>query len=165
MLYTIGHSTRAIENLIAVLNHYKIELLIDVRHFPMSRHNPQFNKELLEKELPRHGIEYAWLEVLGGFRKGGYKNYTKTKEFKKGIEKLIKFSENKSAAIMCAEITWLKCHRRYIADELKGRKIKVVHIQANQRFACTGETSFHHVYDEKRTEKHRITLRKKIKCD
>ena len=148
MLYTIGHSTRTLENLIAVLKHYKIELLIDVRHFPVSRHNPQFNKELLEKELPKHKIEYAWLEVLGGFRKGGYKKYAGTEEFRRGIDELIKIAKNKNAAIMCAELLWFKCHRRYIADELKRRKFKVIHM-----------------YDENRTEDHRITLRKKIRCD
>jgi uncharacterized protein (DUF488 family) len=147
-VYTIGHSTRTLEDLIKVLKHYNIESLVDVRHFPHSRHNPQFNKEVLEKELPESDISYLWLEKLGGFRSGGYKKYTKTEEFKNGIEHLISLAHSKTVAIMCAEILWLKCHRRYVSDELKRRKLNVVHI-----------------YDEKRTDKHRITKKGKIRCD
>ena len=93
VVYTIGHSTRSLEEFVRVLKHYRIDILVDTRHFPRSRHNPQFNKELLEKELPKHKIEYAWLEVLGGFRKGGYKKYAGTEEFRRGIDELIKIAK------------------------------------------------------------------------
>lgn len=147
-IYTIGHSTRTLPDLIKILDNYGVKNLVDVRHFPHSRHNPQFNKEELEKELPKHGIDYLWMEILGGFRPGGYKKYTKTKDFAAGIGQLVKLAEEKTTAVICAEILWFKCHRRYIADALKRKKWQVIHI-----------------YDEKRTDKHKITLKRKIKCD
>ena len=146
LIHTIGHSTRKLEELVKVLKHYNIELLVDIRHFPHSRHNPQFNKEFLEEKLPDCGISYIWLEKLGGFRAGGYKKYTKTQDFNDGLEELISIAHSKTTAIMCAELLWFKCHRRFVSNELKRRKIKVVHI-----------------YDEKRTDKHRITRKKKIR--
>ncbi len=149
IVYTIGHSTRSFDDFVSVLKHYNIKLLVDTRHFPRSRHNPQFNKELLEKELPKRGIAYLWLEKLGGFRAEGYKDYVKTKEWLSGFKELIKLAEKITLAVMCAELLYFKCHRRYIADELKRRKYRVLHI-----------------YDESRSEEHFITKRrKKIKCD
>ena len=127
-IYTLGHSTRKLEELIELLKNFKIEVLVDIRHFPHSRHNPQFNKEILEKELPRQGIEYIWFEKLGGFRNGGYGEYIKTKDFKEGLGELIKTAENKQTAIMCAEILWFKCHRRFVSDELANLGFKVFHI-------------------------------------
>ncbi len=147
-VYTLGHSTRSFQDLVKVLKHYRTEVLIDVRHFPRSRHNPQFNKENLEDELPKNGINYIWVERLGGFRKGGYKKYTKTKEFKEGLKELEKIINKTDCAIMCAELLWFKCHRRYIADSLKRKGYKVMHI-----------------YDEKKAGGHRITKKRKIKCD
>lgn len=149
VVYTIGHSTRSLDELIKIFKHYGVSILVDTRHFPRSRHNPQFNKEILEKELPKHGLAYLWIEKLGGFRSGGYKKYIKTEEWKEGFEELIKLASNNVTAIMCAELLYFKCHRRYIADELKRKKFKVMHI-----------------YDEKKTDEHFITKRrKKIKCD
>lgn len=149
MIYTIGHSTRPLEELIKVLKHYKIERLIDIRHFPRSRHNSQFNKETLEKELPEHGINYFWLEKLGGFRKGGYKKYMKTKEWQEGFKQLMELASRFTVAIMCAEILHFKCHRRFVADALKRANFSVLHI-----------------YDENKAEKHLITKkRRKIRCD
>ncbi len=146
-LYTIGHSTRILEELISILNHYGIKTLVDIRHFPRSKHNPQFNKELLEAELPKNRINYIWLENLGGFRKGGYKNFMRTKEFRIGIEELLRISNN-NTAVMCAEILWFRCHRRYIADRLKKKGYEVIHI-----------------YDEKKAEPHKYFTKKKIRCD
>lgn len=127
-IYTIGHSTRKLEELIDVLKNFKIEILVDIRHFPHSRHNPQFNKENLEKELPQNNIKYLWLEKLGGFRKGGYLAYMETEEFKEGLNELIKIAEEKLTAIMCAEILWFKCHRRFVGDKLKELGFEVIHI-------------------------------------
>ncbi|HWP91894.1 MAG TPA: DUF488 domain-containing protein [Thermodesulfobacteriota bacterium] len=70
-IHTIGHSNRSLENLIKILKYYDIEALVDVRLFPTSGHNPQFKKEVLETELPESGIEYVWIENLGGFRVRG----------------------------------------------------------------------------------------------
>jgi len=147
-IYTIGHSTRRFKDFVKILKKHKINLVIDVRHFPHSKHNPQFNREELETKLKKSGIGYKWLEKLGGFRPGGYKKYVKTKNFKDGFEELLSIDPNANMAIMCAEILWFKCHRRFIADELKRKKIDVIHI-----------------YDENKTDRHKITYRKKIKCD
>ena len=127
-IYTLGHSIRKLEELIDILKNFKIEVLVDIRHFPHSRHHPQFNKEVLEEELPKQGIEYLWLEKLGGFRRGGYLEYTKTEEFKEGLAELIKIAQNKLTAIMCAEILWFKCHRRFVSDELIKLGFKILHI-------------------------------------
>lgn len=127
-IFTIGHSTRKLEEFLEILKKFKIEVLVDVRHFPNSRHNPQFNKEVLEKKLQKEGIKYYWLEKLGGFREGGYLSYTQTKNFEEGLNELIEIAKGKLTAIMCAEILWFKCHRKYIADKLKERGIEVLHI-------------------------------------
>lgn len=147
-IYTVGHSTRTLEDFIKILKTYTIEILVDVRYFPYSRHNPQFNKETLETELLRNNIIYKWYKSLGGRRYGGYEKWTKTDEFKAGIKELVEIAKEKKTAVMCAEILWFKCHRRYIADILKRQKWEVFHI-----------------YDEKRLDKHKITLKRKIKCD
>ena len=68
-LYTIGHSTRAIEELISALKAHQIQTLVDIRAFPMSRRLPQFNRDSLEQSLPAAGIRYAWMKALGGYRK------------------------------------------------------------------------------------------------
>lgn len=127
-IFTIGHSTRPLDGLMRVLKHYGIELLIDVRHFLLSRHNPQFNKELLEQELPRHGMAYQWIECLGGFRKGGYISYMKTRHFNDEVGALAELSKRQKTAIMCAEIVWFRCHRRHIADALASRGFRITHI-------------------------------------
>ncbi len=138
-IYTIGHSTRSFDQFASVLSAHGIRRLVDVRRFPRSRHNPHFNKESLEAELPGKGIRYLWLgELLGGFRKSGYNEYTKTKEFEKGLAALELVAEQETVAVMCAEILWFKCHRARIAQKLFERGWRVVHI-----------------YDEKRADEHR----------
>jgi len=147
-VYTIGHSTRPLSEFVSLLEKYAIETLIDIRHFPKSRHNPQFNKESLEEKLPQAGIEYVWLEELGGYREGGYAKYVCTKDFRAGLEQLKKVAAKSCTAFMCAELLWWRCHRRYVSDELKRQKWKVWHI-----------------FDESRVEPHLIGKRRKIKCN
>lgn len=146
-IFTFGHSTRNWTDFLDILKNFKIEALVDIRHFPKSKHNPHFTKEILEKQLPKEGIFYFWLENLGGFRKGGYLAFTNTKEFKEGLEKLISIANQKKTAIMCAEILWFKCHRKFVADELEKLGFKVIHI-----------------LDKKRTQRH-VFKENKIKCD
>jgi len=143
-IFTIGHSTRSLDELVKVLKYYGIEVLVDVRHFPRSGHNPQFNKEVLEDKLPEIGIQYLWIEALGGFRKGGYEEYMKTKDFQGGLETLMDIAKQRPAAVMCAELLWFRCHRRLIASALRRRKWQVIHI-----------------YDEKKKEAHRALRRKR----
>ena len=127
-IYTIGHSTRAFEEFLKILKKYEIELLIDVRRFPSSKKFPWFNKEFLEKEIVKARIEYLHYPDLGGFRKEGYENFSKSKEFELAIENLLKIIGNRKAAIMCAEILFFRCHRRYISEALTKLGFKVIHI-------------------------------------
>ena len=127
-LYTVGHSTRSLDELVDLLNDYGITQLVDVRHYPRSRRNPQFNLEALERELSKRGIAYAWDEDLGGFRKGGYVAYMATPTFARGRERLEGLLNRGPTAIMCAEIVWFRCHRRFIARQMVVRGYRVTHI-------------------------------------
>lgn len=121
------------EEFLEILKEYKIEVIIDVRHWPTSRLFSHFRKENLEKFLKENKIDYYHIEKLGGFREGGYEKYTKTKEFKEGLEELIKISKSKNLAIICAEKFPWKCHRVFIAKELENRGIEVIHIIERDR--------------------------------
>jgi uncharacterized protein (DUF488 family) len=143
-LWTIGHSTRKIEQFISLLEENGIKLVVDVRALPGSKRYPQFNKQALAQSLREHGIRYDHLPELGGRRKPrpdsrntawrnasfrGYADYMETEEFRKGIERLVDVtSEVGPAAIMCAEAVWWRCHRAMISDYLKVRGIEVIHI-------------------------------------
>ena len=131
--YTIGHSTKTFEEFLDLIKFFGIEIVIDVRRFPSSKKFPWFNKESLEMLLKKNGIGYIHLEELGGYREQGYLAYTKTNEFKKGIQKLEKICKKKKCVIMCSEWKWWKCHRRYIANELAKRGHKVFHILTKER--------------------------------
>lgn len=148
-IYTIGHSTRSIEEFVNILKFYKIEYLIDVRRWPSSSRNPQYNCDALEQSLIKSKINYVWLgESLGGYRKltdkefkkhqpgkclrsSGFRHYAaymKTEEFQKGFNRLLKLSRQRVTAIMCAEKLYFKCHRMLISDKLKSIGVKVIHI-------------------------------------
>lgn len=122
-----------------MLKHYGIEAVIDVRRFPNSRRNPQFNLNALGLSLPQIDIAYIWIEDLGGYRKCGYAEYMKTREFDEGIRMVTDIAGERKTAIMCAELLWFKCHRRYIAAFLKSQGWRVIHI-----------------YDERRAEEHNL---------
>jgi uncharacterized protein (DUF488 family) len=127
----IGHSTRGWKEFLDILKNLNIEILVDIRHFPSSKKFPWFTKENLERELSKKGVKYIWLEELGGYRKGGYEKYTKSEEYLKGIKKLIGFvvgKPGKNIGIMCAEIKWWKCHRRFVADTLVEMGFDVFHV-------------------------------------
>ncbi len=146
--YTIGHSTRKIEELISLLKAYKIELLVDVRAFPVSTRNPQFNKENLKESLSQNDIEYIWLgREFGGYRKKSegleesspntgwkvegfriYADYMLSDIFKKAADQLLNLAENKRVAYVCAEKFYWRCHRRLISDYLLSKGHKVWHI-------------------------------------
>src|SRR5689334_21674257 len=143
-IWTIGHSTRTIDDFISLLEKNKIKLLIDVRAFPSSKRYPQFNKEALTESLKTRGIRYEHFPELGGKRKSkqdshntawrnasfrGYADYMETEEFQKGTERLLNVAADSSPiAIMCAEAVWWRCHRSLIADYLKVRGTEVIHI-------------------------------------
>jgi uncharacterized protein (DUF488 family) len=143
VIFTIGHSTRPIDEFIRILKTYGIEEVADVRTIPKSRHNPQFNEEELREELRKHGIGYVRMEALGGLRHTsktsvntawknasfrGYADYMQTPEFATAIDELIDLGKGKQIAIMCAEAVPWRCHRSLIGDALLVRNVKVVDI-------------------------------------
>jgi uncharacterized protein (DUF488 family) len=143
-IWTIGHSTRSIEDFISLLKKNEIKLLADVRSLPGSKRYPQFNKDGLEKSLNAHGIRYEHFPELGGRRKPnadspntawrnasfrGYADYMETEKFHKGVERLLGLAAKAGpAAMMCAEAVWWRCHRSLISDYLKACDIEVMHI-------------------------------------
>ncbi len=142
-IWTIGHSTRTIEELLALLQENRIEILVDVRHFPGSRRFPHFNKAELATTLNVAGIRYEHLVELGGRRKvradsrnvawrnasfRGYADYMETEAFREGVERLLKIARSGRTAIMCSEAVWWRCHRSMISDELKAEGVRVLHI-------------------------------------
>ena len=143
-IWTIGHSTRTIDDFISLLKSNGIKLLIDVRSLPGSKRYPQFNKEALADSLGKAGIRYEHFPELGGRRKPkadspntawrnesfrGYADYMETEEFQNGVKRLLDLAADAGpAAIMCAEAVWWRCHRSLISDYLKARGIEVIHI-------------------------------------
>ena len=143
-IWTIGHSTRTIDEFISLLKENGINLLVDVRAWPGSERYPQFNREALSESLNAHAIRYEHFPELGGRRKPkldsrntawrnasfrGYADYMETEEFHTGVERLLDVAEEAdSTAIMCAEAVWWRCHRSLIADYLKARCAEVVHV-------------------------------------
>ena len=142
-MWTVGHSTLAIEDFIDLLQAFEIRVLVDVRSFPGSRRYPQFNKENLRSNLAASGIEYFHMPELGGRRRArpdslnmawrnqsfrGYADYMETSAFENGITKLLDVAANGRTAIMCAESLWWRCHRSLISDHLKANDVEVTHI-------------------------------------
>jgi uncharacterized protein (DUF488 family) len=159
-IYTIGHSTRTLDELIDILRHYRIEQLIDVRTVPKSRHTPQFNAENLIAELPDAGIAYQHLAKLGGLRHAGkdsintawrnasfrgYADYMQTDAFREGLEELIALASEKLTAIMCAEAVPWRCHRSMIGDALLIREIEVIDIFDEKKTQAEKLTDFAHI--------------------
>ena len=143
-LFTIGHSTRTLEELIEALQAHSIHTLVDIRAFPMSRRLPHFNRESLEKALPEAGIRYVWMKELGGRRKKSlndspnlalrnqsfcnYADYMLTPEFENAIAELIKLADESRTAYMCAERVYFRCHRMLVSDWLVAHGHEVLHI-------------------------------------
>lgn len=139
-IFTIGHSTRSLEEFIDTLKHYKITELVDIRTIPKSRHNPQFNGPELAHALRNHHIGYRHQKNLGGLRHThadsintawenasfrGFADYMQTEEFEEGLQKLIEIAHHKTVAIMCGEAVPWRCHRSLIGDALLTRSIEV----------------------------------------
>jgi len=142
-VYTIGHSTRALEEFVGLLAREGIRQLADVRTFPSSRRYPHFNRESLAVTLPQQGIAYVHLPALGGRRRPrpdsvnvawrndgfrGYADHMATAEFKSGIDRLIDLASRANTTVMCAEAVPWRCHRNLISDALLARGAEVLHI-------------------------------------
>lgn len=146
LLWSIGHSTHAIDAFIGALQSFEIKVIADVRSFPGSRRYPQFNKENLEASLAAAEIEYRHFPELGGRRRAkpdslnmawrnetfrGYADYMETDGFREGMARLIRVASSHRTAIMCAEAVWWRCHRSLISDYLKAKGVDVTHIMAS----------------------------------
>jgi uncharacterized protein (DUF488 family) len=149
-LFTVGHSTRSIEELLALLAEHSIELLVDVRRYPGSRRHPQFAREALAGAVTAAGIEYRWVEALGGRRsrrKGsphtawkvagfaGYADHMDTPEFQAAAADLLAAAATRATCVLCAEARPEQCHRRLIADHATAQGEPVTHILAPRRSA------------------------------
>jgi len=146
VLYTIGHSTRWIEELVAALAAHQVQTLVDIRAFPMSRRLPQFNRESLQQTLPAAGVQYLWMKTLGGYRKKvleespnialrnpsfrNYADYMLTPEFAQATSELLALATNSRTAYMCAEGPYFRCHRMLVSDWLVANGHEVFHINA-----------------------------------
>jgi uncharacterized protein (DUF488 family) len=144
-IYTIGHSTRPLDDLLTTLTAHSVQTLVDIRAFPMSRRLPQFNRESLEKSLPGAGIGYVWMKALGGYRKKirddsphialrnasfrNYADYMLTAEFENAMAQLIDLAGQSRTAYMCAERVYFHCHRMLVSDWLVGHGHEVMHIE------------------------------------
>ncbi|HEX7381595.1 MAG TPA: DUF488 domain-containing protein [Nevskiaceae bacterium] len=145
-VYTIGHSNRTIDEFIALLREAGVQRLIDIRRLPGSRACPQFDAEPFKASLAQAGIDYCWLQALGGRRGRSlpkddarnafwenlsfrhYADYALTPPFAEGLAQLEAFAARQRCAIMCAEAVWWRCHRRIVTDHLLARGHRVFHI-------------------------------------
>ena len=156
-IYTVGHSTRTLDEFLKLLDRFQIELLVDVRTVPRSRHVPHFNGDSLARVVRDHGIGYFHLKLLGGLRKPlkdssnlgwrnlsfrGFADYMQKEEFWEGLDSLLELSAGKSAALMCAEAVPWRCHRSLISDVLLVRGIEVRHIISEKSFRLHELTPF-----------------------
>jgi uncharacterized protein (DUF488 family) len=160
-IWTLGHSTRSMEEFLRVLKAHGIEAVADVRSYPGSRRYPHFNSESLAEALGRAGIVYQWIPSLGGRRRArpdspntawrseafrGYADYMATDSFQAGIDELRVLSRRKRTVILCAEAVWWRCHRSLISDYLKAAGVTVLH-----------------VFDDKKVEEHPYTPAARVK--
>ncbi|MCX7522599.1 DUF488 domain-containing protein [Microbacterium sp. STN6] len=163
-VYTIGHSTRPIEEFVTMLRANDVRLVADVRTVPKSRHNPQFAEDALRVSLPEAGIGYRRLPGLGGLRHTtkasalaspngawrnasfrGYADYMQTPAFANALDELIGVAVKQPTAIMCAEAVPWRCHRSLVGDALLARGIAVFDIMSETSTKPHGMTRFAHV--------------------
>lgn len=142
-VHTIGHTTRPLDELIALLEAADVNVLVDIRTVPRSRRNPQYNGDSLPSSLAQSDIRYEHLAALGGLRRArkdsqntawrnasfrGYADHMQTTEFEAGLQELRAFADDGSVALMCAEAVPWRCHRSLVADALISRGADVRHI-------------------------------------
>ena len=159
-VFTVGHSTRSIEEFLSILETHGVKRLVDVRTIPKSRRVPQFNSDALAISLQGRGIDYVHLQNLGGLRHArkdsvnlgwrnasfrGYADYMATDEFRAGLDRLLQLAGEKRTAIMCAEAVPWKCHRSLIGDALLVRGVQVEDILSATSLRKHELTSFANV--------------------
>ncbi len=128
LVYTIGTSTRTIEEFVSLCQRFDLEAVVDVRRFPFSKFE-HFKKKDFSSELQKRGIKYFYLgDLLGGYREEGYDQYTQSTEFQRGVQMLKEVASEYRTAFVCAERFPAECHRRFIAARLKADGWQVTHI-------------------------------------
>lgn len=147
-LFTVGHSTLPIDDFLGLLTRHEVRFLADIRRHPGSRKHPQFGRDPLAASLAGAGIEYRWMEGLGGRRrkpKGhvsentglrndsfrSYADYMNTPEFRAAIEELSSVAKSKTTAFACSEAVYWRCHRRLVSDFLMANGVVVQHIMSS----------------------------------
>jgi hypothetical protein len=159
-LFTIGHSTRLVAEFIDVLRAFEVTRLVDIRRFPRSRTNPQFNVDVLPEALRGAGINYSHLATLGGRRSKSkcveedtnagwerpafhnYADYAETAPFDEGLRDLLAIASHETCAIMCSEAVWWRCHRRIITDHVLAHGVPVIHLLGRGRSEPASLTPF-----------------------
>jgi uncharacterized protein (DUF488 family) len=179
VVLTIGHSTRALDKFIGLLQAHAVSRVVDVRTVPRSRHNPQFNQDSLPDSLKKAGLGYVHMPGLGGLRHAkrdsinvgwrnasfrGYADYMQTPEFERGLEELIQLAKQEQIAIMCAEALPWRCHRSLIADALLVRGIGTEDIMSLTHRSVHTLTSFAKVRGTSVTYPREIRSDLKSKC-
>jgi uncharacterized protein (DUF488 family) len=150
-IFTIGHSTRTIEQFVDLLRAGGVDMVVDIRSVPRSRTNPQFNPEPLAEALAPYQIAHTRIAELGGLRKRSpdvppetnafwtnqsfhnYADYALSEDFRSGLTQLQALTENRNCALMCAEAVWWRCHRRIVADYLLAEGREVFHLMGEGR--------------------------------
>lgn len=149
--FTVGHSSRSLEEFVKLLSSADITLVVDIRTIPRSRANPQFNRDTLPEALMNFHIAYEHVVSLGGLRGKAktvspdvngfwtnesfhnYADYALSAHFQKGLEYLLEQGRLRRCAVMCSEAVWWRCHRRIVADYLLAREEAVFHIMERSR--------------------------------
>lgn len=150
-IFTVGHSTRSIAEFVHLLRAGAVDLVVDVRTVPRSRHNPQYNEDILGDELGLYQIAYTRIGGLGGLKGRSsdvppdvngfwenqsfhnYADYALSGQFAAALAQLLELSLTHRSAIMCAEAVWWRCHRRIIADYLLLDGCQVFHLMSADR--------------------------------
>ena len=147
-MWTVGHSTRSLDEVVALARAHRITLIADVRKIPRSRRHPHFNADALARDLPASGLAYVPMPGLGGLRAPrapsintawrnpsfrAYADYMQTDEFAAHLDALLERAQRDAVAVMCAEALWWRCHRSLIADALVARGVGVEHIVSTER--------------------------------
>ncbi len=140
---TVGHSTRTMDELVAILRSFAVKVVADIRTVPRSRHNPQFNGDALAAALPAYGIRYVHLAALGGLRHArkdslntgwhndsfrGFADYMQTAAFNAGVDELRGLAHQGRLVLLCAEAVPWRCHRSLVADALTALGAHVEHV-------------------------------------
>jgi uncharacterized protein (DUF488 family) len=162
VIFTIGHSTRPLDEFIALLAAHRVGQLVDIRSIPRSRRHPHFSSDSLSASLRDAAIVYRHSPALGGMRKPrrdsrngawrvegfrGYADYMETEAFRTAVSELVTFADAAPTATMCAEAVWWRCHRQLVADALVARGIEVRHITSASTATPHALTDFAQVTD------------------